>query len=604
VHYLFAEFCSVYLSYYSSKKQGSMKLNNISFIGGMMMVVVTSLFLISCDREEAKLDRVIVRISDDPDRLNPIIARSTIAYQIMSKIFQAPLDFDPVTLQMVPVLLEVIPTLEPISEGQYAGYFKADVRILSGASWEDGSLVTPEDLEFTLKTILMCEWYGSGPPGLLTTVAAIEPHPDPSSATLILKDGSVFNAFNVLMMPVLPKYIFDPGELTNDLDINEALNSGSQTWLQKNSKWTDFVESFNSTLYSREIISGSGPYSFAEWQEGQFVALTKKANYWGDRYPDRTILQAYPGKIIYRIIPDEVSALESLKEGSVDIVGDFSPDQFIQLREENNATVSVYSPDVLQYYYTALNNNDSRLQYPEVRRALAHLMPTEEIIQQLFSGLAKPINSPIHPAKPYYNDSLTSISYDPSLAARILEEAGWRDSDGNGLLDKNIDGEQLELRFTLTTSQRKLGQDLSLIFQEEASKIGIRIDIDVVDNPGLLKEVSNRTFQMVNLASRFNPGLDEVYSNWHSQSTGPSGNNLSGFSDPKADSLILQIQMKKHPNEHLFELYKELQRIIYESNPVLFICAPQERIAARSDIELPLTFMKPGYLEHLARPSK
>jgi len=570
----------------------------------LMFILITCLLIASCSREEAPLDRIVVRISDDPDRLNPIIARSTLSYQVMSKMFQALLDFDPETLQLVPVLLEGMPEISAIEDGQYAGYFKTDFKFLSNATWEDGSSVSYDDLNFSLKAILLCEWYGSGPPGLLSTLTAVEFQPSDSLITFILKDGSVFSAFNVMLMPVLPKYIYDPGELTNELDLTEALNSGSPDWLKKNEAWSNFVESFNSTLYSREIVSGSGPYQFTDWKDGQLIALDRRTNYWGDKYPDREILQAYPSRIIYRIIPDEVSALESLKEGSIDVVGDFSPDQYALLQSDSTNSIRTYSPDVLQYYYTALNNSDQRLKQPEVRKALAHLMPVEDIINQLFNGLASRINGPIHPVKPYYNKTLKPVEYSPSMAAKLLKEAGWIDSDGNGILDKNVEGEQLELRFSLTTSQRKLGQDLSLIFQEEASKVGIRIDINVVDNPGLLKEVSERSFQMVNLASRFNPGLDELFSTWHSQSTGPTRNNVSGFSNPQADSLIVLIQSNNQDKEILHQRYKEFQRIVYESNPVLFICAPKERIASRSNIELPLTSMKPGYLEQKAKPIK
>lgn len=568
------------------------------------IIAILLLFTFSCQQEPNSLDRVVVRISDDPDRLNPIIARSTVAYQVMNKIFQPLVDFDPQTLQLAPVLLEVMPEAIAVDTGQYAGFFRADLKLLEGAAWEDGIPVTAKDVRFSLNTILICEWYGAGPPGLMTSLVAMEPGEDEQSFTYYLKDGSSFGAYNLMLMPVLPAHIYDPENLISEMDLNEAISTGSSEWLTKYDNINSFAESFNSTLYSREIISGSGPYEFDSWRDDQLIILKKKENYWADQMADkRSVLTAHPLEIAYRIITDEISAIEALKEGTVDIVGDFSPDQFILLRDNDSLQINTYSPDVLQYYYTALNNKDPLLSDPRVRNALAMLLPVDDIIEQLFNGLASRIVGPIHPAKPFYNTALVPVKHNIKGAQQLLEEAGWTDSDDNGILDKELNGVKTELTLSLLTSPRKLGQDLSLIFQQEAAKAGVQINIDVVDNPTLLKNISEKSYQMANLASRFNPGLDELFSTWHSQSSSGSGNNITSFSDPTVDSLIVAIQGRDLLIDQMYDSYAEFQRLIYKLQPVIFICAPKERIAARSGIDLPTTLMKPGYLEQLAQPA-
>lgn len=568
------------------------------------VIAILLLSIFACQREPSSLERVVVRISDDPDRLNPIIARSTVSYQVMNKIFQPLVDFDPQTLQLAPVLLDSMPEITAVDSGQYAGFYRAELTILEDAVWEDRLPVTAKDVRFSLNTILSCEWYGSGPPGLLASLVAMEPGADDKSFIYYMKDASSFGSYNLMLMPVLPAHIYDPENLISEMDLNEALSSGNPEWLKTFDDINKFVESFNSSLYSREIVSGSGPYEFDSWRDGQLIVLKKKANYWADKMVvKRSILTSYPQEIAYRIITDEISAIEALKEGTVDIVGDFSPDQFILLRDNDSLQINTYSPDVLQYYYTALNNQDPRLADPSVRNALAMLLPVDEIIEQLFNGLASRISGPIHPAKPFYNTSLVPVQHNVKGAISLLEEAGWTDTDDNGILDKVLNGVKTELNLSLMTSPRKLGQDLSLIFQQEAAKAGIQINIDVVDNPTLLQNVSEKSYQMANLASRFNPGLDELFSTWHSQSSSGSGNNITGFSNPTVDSLIVAIQSRDLLIDQLYDSYAEFQRLIYQLQPVIFICAPKERIAAKSNIDLPTTLMKPGYLEQLAQPA-
>ena len=557
--------------------------------------------IIGCKPKATPLDSVVVRLASDPDRLHPVIARSSISYQVMNKIFQPLADFDPNTLNMVPILLDQLPSLEPIETGTYAGFYTMKMQLIPGAQWEDNKLVTTADVEFSLKSILVCEWYGSGAPGLLSTLVDMN-QIDDQNMTFIVKDKSIFGAYNMLLVPILPKHIYDPEDLTQSMDLGEALNGGDSGWLENIPDLKAFAESFNSVTYSREIVSGSGPYGFRSWEDGQLIILDKKTNYWGNAYAtDRPYLTGDPSTILYRIIPDEVAAIEALKNGDIDILGDFSPDQFSQLLADSSLTT--YNPDVLQYYYTAINNRDPRLADRAVRKALAHILPTEEIIQELFAGLASRITGPIHPAKYYYNHTLNPIPYDLSKANELLDQAGWIDSDRNGIRDKEINGQRQELAFKITTSQRKLGQDLSLVFQEEAAKVGIKIEIVVVDNPTLLKDVTERNFDLANLASRFNPGLDELYSNWHTNSTNAPGNNISGFSDAAVDSLIMQIQTGTNTSESFVQLYGAFQQIIAEEQPVIFICAPKERIATRKHIALPTTLMKPGYLEQKAKPA-
>jgi peptide/nickel transport system substrate-binding protein len=566
----------------------------------LLLVVAWS----ACKVEQRSLDNLVVRISDDPDRLHPIIARSSISYQILGNVFQSLADYDRQTLQMVPVLLDSIPELIEADTGIYAGFYISDMTIHPKATWSDGSPVLASDVIFTMKSVLICEWFASGIPGLLSSLVNIEPGIHNRQFRVIFKDDSqsYFNGF--LLFPVMPAHHYDPESLLDDLDLGDAIENGNPGWLQKQEKWNEFAVKFNSTAYAMENIMGSGPYMFEDWNTGQLIRLIKYPAYWGvSLQEERPILAAEPERISYRIIPEELTAVEALLDGTIDILGDFSPDQFIRLQtiQDSSGTVKTFSPDVLQYFYTSINNRDPKLSDARVRKALAHLLPTEVIINDLFSGLASPIAGPVHPVKPYYNQDLKPVPQDIDRAIELLKDAGWVDSDSNGILDKEIDGQKYELSLRLSTSQRKLGQDISLIFQESAAKAGVQIEIITLDNATLVQEVTERKYTLANLASRFEPGLDELKSTWHSSSAGGVGNNISGFANEEVDKIIDSIQNVKMSEDELFKLYKRFQEKIHEEQPILFICAPKERIAVRTAIDIPVTVLKPGYVERMAK---
>lgn len=565
-------------------------------------------FLVSCNTEKEEKVVVVSRLADDPEGLNPILVQSSLAVQVVQKIFSSLYEQDPVSLRESPLLAKEMKTAVLVDTGAYANLMRLDLEILDEARWDDGKSVNVEDVFFSLKAALICDQYGSGASGMdLSDIQLETEDTEGKRFSIYYPKTDDLSHQLITALPIIPSHIYDSSEVIRSYPIDRFLNLKKlESFYKQNKTLPAFAESFSSSVYSREKISGSGVYEVGEWQTGQYIILRKKKNHWTqDFHGKRHSYTAYPDEIVFKIIPDEQTAIAALKAGALDVMGDFSPEQYSALRKDSSSLkiIALYEPEVLQYFYMALNNDHPALSSLQVRRAIAMVFDMELIIDSLFEGLATRIPSPVHPRKSYFNKELKPVEFNIEEAKKLLHTDGWKDSNKNGILDKSINGQLQELKFGLLTSQRKLGQDLALLFQQNAEVVGIRIDISAVDNATLISNVRNREFDMANLAGRF-PVLsdaEQLYISWHSDATATGGNNFMNFRNTQVDSLI-QLARTQHKSADQTKTFHEIQQLIYEQQPVVFLVAPLERIAARKHLKVETSIVRPGYYENLIRP--
>jgi peptide/nickel transport system substrate-binding protein len=574
----------------------------------ILVVILLTGFLVSCKTEKEETVVVVSRLADDPEGLNPILVQSSLAVQVVQKIFSSLYEQDPISLAESPLLAKAINEAVQVDTGKYANLMRLNIEILEDAEWDDDEAVTVEDVFFSIKATLICDLYGSGASGMdLSSIKLETDDVEGKSFSIYYPKSDDLNHQLITALPIIPSHIYDSSEVIKGFPIDRFLDLKKlESFYKQNKTLAAFAESFSSSIYSREKISGSGSYELADWQTGQYILLRKKKNHWTEEFQGkRHSFTAYPDEIVFKIIPDEQTAIAALKAGALDIMGDFSPEQYSALRKDTTLLkdISLYEPEVLQYFYMALNNDHPALASLEVRRAIARVFDMQLIIDSLFEGLATRIPSPIHPRKSYFNKDLKPVDFNIEEAKDLLQKDGWKDSNKNGILDKTINGQLQELQFDLLTSQRKLGQDLALMFQQNAEEAGIRIDITAVDNTTLISNVRNREFDMANLAGRFPVQSDEeqLYITWHSDATATGGNNFMNFRNTQVDSLI-QVARSQQAGEDQEKTFLEIQKLIYEQQPVVFLVAPLERIAARKHLNVETSIVRPGYYENLIRP--
>ena len=406
----------------------------------------------------------------------------------------------------------------------------------------------------------------------------------------------------LLTAEIIPSHIYDSSGLLEDYSY-EDLRSMNEEDMDGDSMLTKMVRKYNSAEYAREpIIEGAGPYNLKQWEPGQFIALERKPNWWGGAYPNRTLLAANPQRIIYQFIEDPTVALTQLKSGDIDVISLARvPGQtYLDLQQDStiSSEFSFHTPQLPRIYYLLLNNQDPRLADINVRKALAHSMDIDRIISQHEKGLGEKIAGPIAPGQTGYINSIPSPVYDLDLAKSVLRDGGWRDVDGDGILEK--DGRELNLRFFITGSP--LSTVISTLLKESALKAGINIELITKSTRASRQENLVPGNFEISAQVITGEGKPDLYPRFHSDAVGASGYNWAGYSDAEVDELLETIQFTNDEEERI-EAYQTLQQEIAEDQPVIFLYSPLEKFVVSKDFEPVISSKRPGFFVNAFKPS-
>jgi peptide/nickel transport system substrate-binding protein len=308
---------------------------------------------------------------------------------------------------------------------------------------------------------------------------------------------------------------------------------------------------------------GTGPYLFRQWKTGEKIELVANPDYFEGR--------PYIQNLIYRIIPDSATLFLELKSGGVDWSG-LSPLQYQRQTDgpEFRRTFRKYRYPANAYTYLGMNLKDPRFADKRVRQAISYAINKEEIIKAVLLGLGAEATGPYKPDTWVYNPRVRRYPYDPEQAKRLLAEAGWKDDDGDGILEK--DGRPF--RFTILTNQgneeRKMAAE---IIQKRLKRIGIEVEIRIAEWASFINYfIKNRRFETVILG--WTTGQDpDLYDIWHSSKTLPDEFNFVSFQNREVDRLIDE-------GRHTFdqkrrkECYNRIQAILAEEQPYVFLYVP------------------------------
>ena len=277
------------------------------------------------------------------------------------------------------------------------------------------------------------------------------------------------------------------------------------------------------------------------------------------------MLKAHPDSIVFKIIKEQATAVNALRSEEVDLIRTIDAQNLGELKENEflQQTYNFHTPSTFNYYFVALNNKEPRLSDKRVRLALAHVIDVQEVIDQAFAGLAARQVGPISPKKASYNKDLPLIERDYDQAAALLSEAGWEDTDGNGIRDKEVDGERMELDFAyLYIPGGQFGETMAQLMKDGASRNG----------------VANREYDMYGAGAGGYHMPDDLMALWHTSGNVPRGQNRWQFGNEETDALIEKINRTLDAEERN-ALYREFQEIVYDEQPLIFLFAPLERMA-------------------------
>lgn len=397
--------------------------------------------------------------------------------------------------------------------------------------FSDGKPVTANDVIFTYETAVNPKVDASNVAVLyLDVVDAIKV--DERTVKFVMK-GANFKAIENLCFwdfGILPKHIYE---------------------------FTD-AEEFNKRV-SNPV--GSGPFIFEKWETGRQVVLRRNENYWGKK-PKLE-------KIVYKFIPNSLAAVQALRSGEVDLTIP-EPDQFADLVNDGEFTkkfrcLSYWNPGV-PFYYLGWNQDKVFFKDKRVRRAMTHIIDREQIISKLCKGFAEPISGPFFIKGPFSDPSIKPWPYDLTEAKRLLSEAGWIDSDGDGIRDK--DGVKFSFKFTYA-AETAFYQRLVKLLKDEAEKVGVEVVPDPFEWSVLMPKISDRKFEAM-VMGWGGDVMEEFYQIFHSSQIDNRGSNYVGFNNRQADMLLEQIRQTFDKNQRA-KLCHKFHQILHEEQPYTFL---------------------------------
>jgi ABC-type transport system substrate-binding protein len=209
--------------------------------------------------------------------------------------------------------------------------------------------------------------------------------------------------------------------------------------------------------------------------------------------------------------------------------------------------------------------NDKR-----VRQAMSHALPKERIIKDVFFGLGVPVLSDVAPGTQYANADLKPYAFDLERAKVLLAEAGWKDSDGDGVLDRLINGTKVDFRFVMKyMANMSTADSMMLIYKDELRKIGVEMHPKPFEWKELMRSFEDRDFAAMMSGWQTDWDID-YFQLWHSsQAEVQGGSNHGGFVNARVDELAVKLRETFDTSARIV-IAKELQAIIHEEQPYTF----------------------------------
>lgn len=493
-------------------------------------------------------DWVVNRTKADPDFLNPIYTRSAIGIYIEGYIFESLNNQDEVTYELSPCVAR----LPEISKDHLLYTYE----INKNARFSDGIPLTGEDVIFTAKAIALSFSKSSEEIERVELVNG-----NPYLVRFVVSKPDYYRRSDFSLMRILPKHILDPDRLSDMIELGELKEEKSSNPAIK--KLSDLM---NRPEVSRDpaYLVGSGPYKLEKWELNQTISLIRNDNYW-----NRTSITSYPDKIIWKIINDNSAALIAAKNKEIDVLSIEPKFYYTELGNPVDFKLKTATVTSNSYQFISWNELNPLFKDSKVRLALAYLIDRKNIIAKVLYGQAIPVQSHIFVDRKNLNTDLPEIEFDPVKGRKLLEEAGWKDTDGDGILDKVIDGKKTDFKFTLLSST-SYDKQIMIVYAEELKKAGILMDLVMLEFAVYIKKIAEHEFDarygMWTLGNSFlNP-----YPIFHSSQAEPGGRNTMSFINRESDSLLEQYQLEFDESKRI-DIIKKWQKLIYDEQPYLFL---------------------------------
>jgi peptide/nickel transport system substrate-binding protein len=270
-----------------------------------------------------------------------------------------------------------------------------------------------------------------------------------------------------------------------------------------------------------------------------------------------------------------VAALQAFLSGDLDYM-EPPADQYAELAtdqefNEKSRALSYWEPSV-PFFFIAWNEETSFFSDKLVRLAMTHIIDRETIKKELLKGDAKIVTGPFYIYGRQNDPNVKPWPYDPERAKELLDEAGWRDTDGDGIRDK--DGKAFSFKFSYSTGLVAYEQ-LAKLFKDVAAQVGIEVVPDPYEWSVFVEKLQNHEFDA--LVIGYGGTLEtDPYQIFHSSQIAGRGDNFISFRNAEADTIIEEARRAIDENKR-YPLYHRLHRLLHEEQPFTFLFTRPER---------------------------
>ncbi|MEL6671467.1 MAG: ABC transporter substrate-binding protein [Bacteroidota bacterium] len=537
---------------------------------------------------------VITQIDSEPPSLHPTNSRTNYRDMILGLTFERVTTIDTKTGKILPQLGRVVSQSEDGLTYEY--------ELDSLATWPDGTPITFKDVLFSTKAVACKLTEANNQRLYFDHLEDLIPNPDnPRAYTVKMKTFYQNNPAFGAIFYILDQRVYDPDQVVDQFTLKDFLTEGKS--VLENPVLVAWANEYNDARFGKDLEllnTGSGPYMFDAWEAGQRIVLKKRAAYWAEN-KEGHIYANEPEQISYRILRDRNTIEAELKRENFDVAS-LNTESFQRLRGDSAFLANYRIEEIYRstMAYMAINQRAARQdQVPffkeaKVRLALAYATPMDEIIAQVFDTLVRRIHSPVPMHHPDYNQALEAIPYDPVQARQLLEEAGWKDEDGDGIREKMVGSKKVPMQFKLSyaANSERLTNMIQRI-QLALAEVGIECVPTVVDFTTLRNSLLEHTFDAVLTGLSSPPTPFDFKEIFHSESWGVAS-NYGGYSSFKVDSLI--DKARSEPNaEKRTDLVNLIQEILLEEQPMLLFYNPPYRIAVHKRFNGATAFPIPPY---------
>lgn len=354
-----------------------------------------------------------------------------------------------------------------------------------------------------------------------------------------------------------------PDALTFSVTYEQAYAPALDSWagLQILPKHLLEGQDLHTTAFARKPI-GSNYYKLDSWTHGENLKLS--------RNPASVLGQAKIDNLVTRIIPDSSAQFLELMADNIDNMG-LDPIKYARIipaRPELQQKLALYKELGNSYTYLGFNLKHKPFDDVRVRRAINYAIDKQEIIDGVYLGLGINIASPYKPGTRWSNPDLKPYPYDPAKAKTLLKEAGFADTNSDGILDR--DGKPFS--FEIITNQNKEREKSTVLIQRRLKDVGIDVRIRAIEWASFISRfIKTGDFDVVVLG--WGLGLDpDQYNIWHSSQQAPGQFNFIGYNNPAVDKLLEQGRLELNPDKRT-QIYHEFARVLLEDSPIVYLSA-------------------------------